>query len=294
MSDGPLLPPAVAALAEAALAAAISDLAPTVGGFSNLSRHARIGGRPCVIKAAELPAKRASLRHEAAVLGLLAGRGVPAPARLALAEDAAWTVLISEALPGRPGLAMLEGERAELPAAFAALGAILAGLHALPAPELPGLALAPRLAAARAALAGPDLDAGLRRPLAAALGHPAWQDGPPRLLHGDAGLHNLLWDGRRGCAPTRGAALLDWEWAAGGPPAFDLAWLRWTIGWRGLPDELWHAALGAYGQPAPPPDALEALALGQIGMILARLAGQPAARAEWLRRAGWTLDRLGG
>jgi hypothetical protein len=70
-----------------------------------------------------------------------------------------------------------------------------------------------------------------------------------------------------------------------------LAWLHWTMRWRGLPEDLWRDALAAYGRPAPPDDALTALALGQIAMILARVSGQPAARAEWLRRAVWTLTQ---
>lgn len=279
------LPPAVAALAERALGAPATDIGPTVGGFSNLSRRARIAGRACAIKAAELPTKRAGLRHEAAVLGLLGPTAIPAPRPLALAEDAIWTVLIAEELPGAPGVTLLERGHAALPAAFAALGDILARLHALSAPPLAG----PPLVAARAALAGPDLDTDLRAALAAALDHPAWRAGPPRLIHGDAGVHNLLWDQDTGMA-----ALLDWEWSAAGPPALDLAWLRWTVGWRGLPDDLWRGALAAYGAPAPADDALDALALGQIALILARVAGQPAARAEWLRRAGWTLARLKG
>ncbi|MBX0331162.1 phosphotransferase, partial [Oscillochloris sp. ZM17-4] len=272
----------VAALVEGALGAPLSGLSPTLGGFSHLSRRALIGGRACVIKAAHLPLKRADLRREAVALPLLPALNVPAPPLLGLVDDDTWTVLVVGELPGQPGVALLEGDPGALPAAFAALGGILARLHAAPAPDLPALALAPRLAAARAALAAPDLEDNLRAPLAAALAHPAWAAAPPRLIHGDAGMHNLLWDDGR-------AALLDWEWSAVGPPALDLAWLRWTMRWRGLPEGLWRAALDAYALPAPELTILDALALGQIALILARVAEQPAARAEWLRRARWTI-----
>ena len=64
--------------------------------------------------------------------------------------------------------------------------------------------------------------------------------------------------------------------------------------WRNLPGRLWRTFLGAYGRgPAirvgSEPGTLRALALGQVAGILARSQGEPAAWAEWLRRAHWTL-----
>jgi aminoglycoside phosphotransferase (APT) family kinase protein len=278
----PALPPKVAALVAGAFGGApIAEIAPTTGGFSHLSRFATIGGRLCVIKAADQLAQRADIRREALVLPLLRARGLPTPQLLALAEDDDWTVAVTAALPGAPGLSLLDG--LALPAVYAALGRLLARLHAGPPPAELGLALAPQLARARAALPALVADGALRLALADALEHPAWQ-GPPRLIHGDLGLHNLLWDGNE-------LALLDWEWAAAGPPLLDVAWLRWTIAWRHLPVSLWDAFLAGYGQPqAAAPASLRAMMLGQIGLILLRVAALPAARAEWLRRAGWTLD----
>jgi aminoglycoside phosphotransferase (APT) family kinase protein len=115
-----------------------------------------------------------------------------------------------------------------------------------------------------------------------------WPTPATCLVHGDAGLHNLLWDGSI-------AALLDWEWGGAGNPLLDLAWVGWTMRWRQLPGHLWPAFLAAYMSLEPPdlvitPDALRALALGQIAGILVRVAGQPAAWEEWLRRARWTLS----
>ncbi|KPV41954.1 hypothetical protein SE17_44530, partial [Kouleothrix aurantiaca] len=83
----------------------IELLAPTAGGFSHPSAFLAIGGQRCVAKAAEAAPKRAGLRHEAAVLGALTGRGVAAPALVALCESAEWAVEVLAALPGEPGVA---------------------------------------------------------------------------------------------------------------------------------------------------------------------------------------------
>ena len=134
---------------------------------------------------------------------------------------------------------------------------------------------------------GLELAPGLRGALAASLDQPAWRSGPAALVHGDAGLHNLLWQ-------PEGATLLDWEWAGWGSPLIDLAWVRWTLRWRAAA-ELWAAWVGRYRErnPAAPhagPAELDRIALGQIACILVQVAGQPAAYAEWLRRAEWTLS----
>jgi aminoglycoside phosphotransferase (APT) family kinase protein len=50
----------------------------------------------------------------------------------------------------------------------------------------------------------------------------AWYRADPRLCHGDCGGANML------VQDTRIAALVDWEWAGGGDPAFDIAyWSFW-------------------------------------------------------------------
>ena len=131
-----------------------------------------------------------------------------------------------------------------------------------------------------------ELESDLRDGLREALEHPIWHAQPHGLAHGDAGLHNLLWDGRI-------TALLDWEWAGWGTPLLDLAWLYWTIQWRRLPPALWHSFLAGYDAgPAlargAAPDEMRALVLGQIASILVRTNSQPTAWEEWLRRLGWT------
>jgi aminoglycoside phosphotransferase (APT) family kinase protein len=266
----------------------IGDLAATSGGFSNLTAAVTIGAERCAIKAATAPLKRADVRREARVLELLAGSGLAAPALLALAENDEWTVAVTRFVLGEHGLRVLERAPEQLEPIYAALGRLLARVHltSLPAAE-PGLRLEERARQAAQALPALPLDAELRAELAESLEHPIWRSAGIGLVHGDAGLHNLLWEGKI-------AALLDWEWAGWGTPLLDLAWLHWTMRWRDLPPVLWQTFLGSYGagpalaQPVAP-EALRALALGQIAGILARVQDQPAACQEWLRRLRWTL-----
>jgi aminoglycoside phosphotransferase (APT) family kinase protein len=293
MPDRPSLPPPVAELLAGAFPGQpVSALAPTVGGFSNLSLLAHVGRRPCAIKAAELPAKRADLRREAGVLALLGGRRLHTPAPLAFAEGGGWSVLVTARRPGTPGLSLYARQPAELAAPLAALGGALARLHNIDmqpprGAEASGLVLATRAAELAAELVALPLPAELREPLAAALGHPAWRPAAPRLVHGDAGLHNVLWD-------ARGLTLLDWELAGWGDPRLDLAWCAWTLRFRGLPASCWEALLAGYGherarQLGLDGAALQALALGQVAALLARAWGRPAWE-EWLRRARWSLS----
>lgn len=264
------------------------ELAPTFGGFSHHSALATIGGRRCVVKAAEAAPKRADLRHEARVLALLRGSSLPAPALLALAEDAGWTVEVLRFMAGDNGLQILAQTPEKLAQVYDGLGRALAAVHrsALPSPAQ-DLLLAERARRLRISLADLPLDQDLRAALAKALEQPAWRSAEMCLVHGDAGIHNLLWDGRV-------TALLDWEWAGWGDPLLDLAWVWWTMRWRDLPSQLWPVFLAGYAadqyvQLSAKPEVLRALALGQIAGILARVLGQPGAWAEWLRRARWTL-----
>lgn len=292
MHTRPVLPPPVADLLAVAFPGqAVTALAPTVGGFSNLSLLARIAGRPCVVKAAELPAKRADLRREARVLTLLNGRRLGTPRLLAFVEDANWSALVTARRPGTPGLRLYARPPTELAAPLEALGRTLARLHALVLPPPPdaaelGLLLGPRAGALAGELAALPLPTDLCAPLAEALAHPAWRPDAPRLAHGDAGLHNILWAEHR-------FTLLDWELAGWGDPRLDLAWAGWTLRFRGLPPSCWEALLAGYGRERVAAldldgDTLAALALGQLVALLARAHGRPA-WDEWLRRARWTL-----
>lgn len=283
------LPPDLRQLLTAEVGAPPLDLAPTFGGFSNLTMHATFDGRPCVIKAATSAAKRADIRHEAALLPYLHAAGLPVPELLALVDDDTWTASVTVALPGQNGLQVLAEGAADLAPIFTALGRVLAAAHTTAPPALhPDLDLHLRSCAAQASLALIDAQPEHIAALQNALAHPVWQH-PTGLIHGDSGLHNLLWS-------AEGLRLIDWEWAGVGPALLDLAWLRWTMAWRKLPDALWSALLSGYGSLPDELDAatLQALALGQIGLILARVADQPTARAEWLRRAEWTETTFGG
>lgn len=286
MIASPFPDQALELLARAFPGQGVSELAPAQGGFSHHSALASIGRRRCFVKAAELPAKRASLRHEAAALGALAGRGLAAPQLLALLDEHSWTIEVMAALPGASGVLLYAEPPGVAMAALSGLASLLAATHVLdvPAPN-PDALHAARGARALDALTDLSLPSALRVALTASLEHPVWRPGTTQMSHGDAGLHNLIWGG--------GYALVDWEWAGWGEPLLDLAWVWWTLRWRGAPPERWAGFLAAYraARPIeePDPDSLYALALGQIAGILARVRDEPAAYAEWLRRAEWTL-----
>jgi aminoglycoside phosphotransferase (APT) family kinase protein len=266
----------------------IGDFAATTGGFSNLTVIASIEAQRCMIKAAASALKRADVRHEATLLRLLHASELPIPRLLALIEDEAWTLAVTRWLAGAHGLAVLERAPDQLEAIYQALGQLLANIHRTPvaAPaRVPQLE--DRIHHALARLPALELESDLRAALLEGLQHPIWHAQPHCLTHGDAGLHNLLWEGRI-------TALLDWEWAGWGTPLLDLAWVNWTIQWRRLPPALWQGLLAGYAAgPAlangATPDDLRALALGQIASILVRSHGQPAAWQEWQRRLRWTM-----
>jgi aminoglycoside phosphotransferase (APT) family kinase protein len=283
-----MLPPQVIHLLQVAFPSQrIGDLAATTGGFSNITASATIGERRCAIKAATSALKRADVRREAQMLELLRDSGLPAPVLLALAEDDGWTVAVTRFVAGVHGLQVLERAPAELEPLYHALGQLLSTVHQTPVAADPKLLIAQRTDHVLRTIPALELDADLSAALAASLAHPIWRPEAGCLVHGDAGLHNLLWDGRI-------TALLDWEWAGWGTPLLDLAWLYWTMRWRSLPEQRWQTLLAGYGDgPARAyggsPEELRALVLGQIAGILLRVQQQPSAKQEWLRRLRWTL-----
>lgn len=218
-----------------------------------------------------------------------------------------WTILAQRRLPGEPGLRFYDGPPEALGPACFALGRALAALHAIgtgarggegargpgagPAPPPasgPLPAIAERAGATRDALAALPLEADLRRALEDALAHPVWaEERLPSpgfgMVHGDAGLHNVLWHAGR-------ITLIDWELAGRGSPLIDLGWARWTMGFRRLPDTLWETLCAGYGAPPElPADTFRAVAVGQIAGLLLRAHGRPAAWDEWLRRLRRTI-----
>lgn len=277
--------PALDLIGEAYPSATIGAPAPTFGGFSHHAARLMIGDLACVVKAADDPIRRADLRREASTLQLLRASELPVPQMIRLIDARGWTVEVQQAIGGAHGLDVLARPPAEQAAMYRALGGALAALHRTNRARPTGAdwLLAERFGRVRDALPTLGIDAALRDELRDGLDHPAWRPPAPGLVHGDAGAHNLLWEGRI-------TALLDWEWAGWGPPLLDLAWVYWTMRWRSVADEAWPAFLAGYGRtPQPEQGALRALALGQIAGLLARSQGRRDAWEEWLRRARWTL-----
>lgn len=287
-----LPPPLAALLSNTFPGATLTNVAPTVGGFSNLTLAVRLNGRPCVLKATSAPARRADLRREAAMLRMLQGHRLGAPSLLAHAEAGDWTLLVTARRPGLPGITLYARPLAQIVPAYHAFGRTLARLHRSVLAPPPGAAASGMLIAARAVRLRAELTTlpladELRVPLAHALVHPSWHPIAPCLVHGDAGLHNIVWARPR-------LSLLDWELAGWADPRLDLAWVAWTIRFRGLPNELWSAFLAGYGLQREPGCSLDpatnaALALGQVATLLARAHGRPDAWSEWQRRAHWTI-----
>jgi aminoglycoside phosphotransferase (APT) family kinase protein len=282
-----LPPPVIQLLTESFPDLPVGDVQPTVGGYSNLSVQLTISGQRCVVKAAASPVKRADVRRDAHMLTLLYGRGLPAPELLALLENEAWTVAVTKFMPGDHGLYVLEQTPIARDRVYYALGQLLANVHATPLiADDPSLRIADRVQQVRALLSMFDLDAELGSVVIASLEHPVWQMQPEHLVHGDAGLHNILWDGQI-------TALLDWEWAGWGNGALDLAWLHWTIRWRNFPEYLWETVLAGYNvgpvrMRTVAPETLQALVIGQIAQILIRAREHPDTWEEWVRRLRWT------
>lgn len=203
------------------------------------------------------------LEREAAAYRALAGTGVPVPALLAAHPER--DALLVTRMPGHPDLAAVAGgEREEV---AADLVRSLAALHALDPASLDLGVLAAaggtlaRLAAGLAQLqaryrgtgrADPLIEAGLTWCAANLPGH----DGPPSLLHGDAGPGNLLFEG------GRVTALVDWELARLGDPLEDLAALALRMVHGGL--DGFAGLVAVYAEAAGAPVDGQRLAWHQV------------------------------
>lgn len=282
-SNRPALPDDVlAAIAQAFPGDTIGPLQPTVGGYSNLTVILPLGGRRLVAKVAHTPLKRADVRHEARVLATLHDSGLPLPELVAIIDEADFTLELLRYIEGDNAIRFFNEEQSTLPQIYAAIGHTLAAVHRHTI-EGEEYDLLPRYAETQAALGALHLPLTLARALHAALDHPIWQHHGTRLVHGDAGLHNVLWHGHL-------RALLDWEWAGRGLPLLDIAWTAWIMRFRTLPAAVWDAFCAAYNAHADQPVAatpadLRALALSQVAAILTRTAPDTWARGEWQRRA---------
>ncbi len=231
---------------------------PLPGSYSNWTHRVDVAGdsagrarlvvrryAPCSVG----PAAKARLEYRA--LAWLAGRGVPAPEPLLLDEDGALLGspgIVTTFVPGRAILAPRD------PRGWGrAMGEMLTRIHALPLDD-----------AARGFLLDADAEAtwflrgGAPPPWMAADpdGPAIWDavcEGLPRrvpvapaLVHIDFWRGNVLWDG------GRISAVVDWEEAACGDPAYDVAYclLDLTIMGQVTAAETFLAAYeAAYGGP---------------------------------------------
>jgi aminoglycoside phosphotransferase (APT) family kinase protein len=190
-------------------------------------------------------------RREFAALQFACQNGVPAPQPLYLDEDGT--------LLGIPGIVtrFLPGSQIEFPTdpiAWArALAETLARIHAIPLENAPRhLLLDASLEATWFLHSGnlPDFmqahPDGERVWQKVRVGFPRLEPVPPTLVHVDYWPGNILWDG------DRISAVVDWEEAAFGDPAIDVAYCRMDIALKDLPqaaDEFLRVYEAAWGHP---------------------------------------------
>jgi aminoglycoside phosphotransferase (APT) family kinase protein len=264
----------------------------TVGGFSNLSFHAHLNGRYAVVKAATLPLKRDDLRREAKLLGFLESHvdmALPTPRVVAHGDHGDWTVTVLDEVPGENGLTFL-GKRSlgYVQKRCVVLARLLQAIHhvaAQPAND-PTFEIPVRVADLRSFVGDELFAEGVSEQMLAALESRAIGRGIS-LVHGDFGMHNVMWDvdGRR----IRVGGLLDWEFGGWGSPLTDVAWLWWTFQFRGIADEFWPSFVEAYGAWALRAMGFESTAIldlvrVQMIQLLSRTERESASRVEWLKR----------
>jgi aminoglycoside phosphotransferase (APT) family kinase protein len=275
----------------------VASLGPTlatVGGFSNLSFHVTLNNRLSVVKAATLPLKREDLRREAKILSLLHvydDMTLPAPRMVAHGDHGDWTVTVLDEVPGENGLTFL-GKRSlgYVEKRSIVLARLLQAVHrAAPQPvKDPDLDIPTRMVKLRSFVVDEVFADGVSAQMLSALDSRAIGRGVG-LVHGDFGLHNVMWDVdvRR----IRVGGLLDWEFGGWGSPLTDVAWLWWTLQFRGIGDQIWPYFVDAYGAWALRAMGFESgaiLDLVRVQMIqlLSRTERESASRIEWLKR--WT------
>ncbi len=206
------------------------------GGLANLNYLVALDGAPAVFRrppGGALAHGASDMAREAKVLGALAPVWPLAPRLLACCDDPAVIDVPFQLIEWRPGTAVgatLAGGLGGGDSGWmlAALARAMASLHAL-GPKAVGLAdLARPSGFAERQLRGwtrrADAAFGGEAPpalaaLLARLGETIPADVPPRLLHMDPKFDNLLIDP----VARKATALIDWDMATLGPPAFDLA-----------------------------------------------------------------------
>ncbi len=271
----------------------LTSLAPTFGGFNNLTFLATTSeGVRVAVKATADDNKRADVRREQAMLAHLADSDLPV-ARVRAVLDSAWTATVFDELAGTAGLHFVQSrEIDELCARAKLMATLLRRVHATPPPRIDTSTfdVASRY---RTLVGNLGLNAiGRTRAdqFAAALTAPVLQHGVA-LVHGDLGMHNTMWnDSTDGVnSAIHLSALIDWEWSGWGNPLSDLAWVWWTMRFRHLPSEVFAAFAESYGHIAFRmlgwnEENVRVVVRAHMVSILLRKNPASAAFDEWLGR----------
>ena len=272
------------------------------GGHINATRRAQWAGGDVLLQRvnpAVFPNPEIPCRNGARVLAHLAGKGFPVPQAVPAQEGAAWLkeddgCWRAFTFLGTHGGAERTPERA--PEAGRALGALLAALEDFPAhqlaPALPGYHALDHHRACFAAheeaerALGPEAWA-QHGQLQAALG-PAPLAGPPRVIHGDTKLANVLLPLAPGLAPV----VVDFDTVLPGTLAMDFGDFLRSVA---SPKEQREAE--AAGTLLPRLSAAGAAFLEPLGPLseecLPALARAPAAMA-WMLAQRFLTDHLEG
>ena len=273
------------------------------GGHSNLVFICALeDGRRVIVKAATSSWKRADVERESAILGVLADESLPVPRLIATHHDDEWAIMVTEFIDGRQGLSVLT-ELAHNPALPAVIGTltarILRVIHSTSPQPLVGNSFdrAQQVSALVVPLRVSGAPSDVVDALLPALEHPLHQRGVS-FVHGDPGLHNLLWfpQASAQAGALRVAAVVDWEMAGWGNPLTDVAWVWWTFWFRGLPPATAEAFAREYGlwvfaAMGWSSDTVDAAVRAQMAALLVRTEPGSAARTVWIERVR-SLARL--
>ena len=287
-----VVPGALADRLEPLLGTRVRSGTATVGGHSNLVFMCTAAdGTPVVVKAATTPWKRADIEREAAVLEVLADGSVPVPELVGRSADDDWAVLVTRRLEGRNGLSILADLRVDDDMAVAT-GRLLARVLRLVHHSAPRPLVGEQFDRARQVelLAKPLETCGapddVIQSVGSALSHVVHGRGVA-FVHGDPGLHNLLWGTESDVLTVR--CLMDWEMAGWGNPLSDVAWVWWTFALRDLPRAAFDAFAGEYGVGPIralgwADDTVDAVVRAQMGSLLVRTEPGTALRDIWIDR----------
>lgn len=266
----------------------------TVGGHSNLVFICALSdGRRVVVKAATSSAKRADVEREAAVLGVLADESLPVARMVAASHDDEWAVVVTEHLEGRDGLSVVPDMSLDPDLAArtgALMGETLRAIHTTAPRPLPGDAFdrGAQATAAMDAIRASGAPADIIESSVVALGDPLHRRGLA-FMHGDPGLHNIVWCAAQPGRPLALRAVVDWELAGWGNPMVDVAWVWWTLWFRGLPPQTGQAFADGYGRWAIEAmgwsgDTVDAAVRSQMAALLARTEPGTEVRKLWVER----------